>query len=99
MLAELVGKLLCVALSQPEPAEEILRAFLVRELDPNPPVVVCHSGSLLSRGSRHRFVPVPGTGTFFGTPRALRRCRLLRRTRHVDVPVPGTGTCPPRRGP
>jgi hypothetical protein len=42
MLAQFVGELLRVALPQPEPAEQVLRASLVRKLDPNPPVVVGH---------------------------------------------------------
>src|SRR2546422_694834 len=78
VLAQLVGELLRAALPQPEPAEQVLRTSLVRKLDSNPPVVVRHAGSLLSCGSRHRNVPVPGTGTFCGSPHALRRWPLLR---------------------
>ena len=46
MLAELVRQLVGVAPSEPEPLEHSARSLLVRQLDPDAPVVGCHAPSL-----------------------------------------------------
>ncbi|TML16785.1 MAG: hypothetical protein E6G33_04765 [Actinobacteria bacterium] len=49
MLAELLGEILGVRLAKAEPVQQATGAFLVRQVDPDAPVVLCHSGEAYFR--------------------------------------------------